>query len=278
MIDFEKTLFENTRNNPLVCAHRGFSAGNIPCNTTAAFRAALNCGADIIELDVAKSRDGEFFVFHPGKEWAHLRSKTLLRSRSAKSIERSRFVNCDAVKTHYHVEKLEDVLNFLKGKCYINVDKFRCDIPGISAVIRKCGVEKQVIVKTPAEERFLKLIEEYAPDFMFIPLIKRVDEITDSLIKRNINYVGAETLFEEETDPVAQVAYAEEMHGKGLVLFRNAIVYDEREVISAGLTDDKAMAENADANWGRLLDLGSDIIQTDFCPNLKAYIQSRISD
>ncbi len=275
MIDFNKSLFENTRDNPLICAHRGFSAGNIPCNTTAAFRAALFGGADIIELDVTKSRDGELFVFHPGKESAHLGKKMPIRLLRSKAAERLHYINCDNVITHYTVEKLEDVLNFLRGKSYINVDKFWDDIPGITAVIRKCKVEKQVIVKTPINERYLKDIEKYASDLMFIPMISRTDEITDSLLKRNINYVGAETLFEHETDMVFTKEYAEEMHVKGLVLFRNSIVYDEKAIISAGLTDDRAVTGEKDETWGKLLDSGSDIIQTDFCVNLKEYLNSR---
>lgn len=278
MIDFEKSLFENTRSGPLVCAHRGACGGNIPCNTMAAFSAALEQGADIIELDVIKSKDGELFVFHPGKERAHLGRRMPLQSRSASAIKKMHYRNYDGVKTHYCVERLEDVLLFLKGKCYINVDKFRYNIPEITAIIRKCGVEKQVIVKTPVEERYLGLIEKYAPDFMFVPMIRRVDRVTDSLLKRKLNYVGAEVLFELDTDPVAQKSYAEEMHGKGLVLFKNSIVYNERAVISAGLTDDSAVTGSPDENWGRLIETGADIIQTDYCLMLKKYLSGRTSE
>ena len=64
MIDFNKSLFENTRNNLILCAHRGLSSANIPCNTLSAFKAALMAGADMVELDVSISRDGKLFVFH----------------------------------------------------------------------------------------------------------------------------------------------------------------------------------------------------------------------
>ena len=146
MIDFNKTIFENTREKPIVCAHRGVSGGNIPCNTLAAFKAALYQGAEMIELDVSKARDGEFFVFHPGKEIAHMRTFKKIPLLSSAGVSKLRFANFDEAKTQFGVEKLEDVLDFLRGKCYINVDKFWIDIEGISAVIRKCGVEKQVVV------------------------------------------------------------------------------------------------------------------------------------
>ena len=49
-----------------IAAHRGAAGGNIHCNTWVAFEASLAQGADIIELDVSRSADGELFVFHPG--------------------------------------------------------------------------------------------------------------------------------------------------------------------------------------------------------------------
>lgn len=44
-------------------AHRGAS-GHAPENTLAAFRAAIEMGADGIECDVRESRDGELVIFH----------------------------------------------------------------------------------------------------------------------------------------------------------------------------------------------------------------------
>lgn len=48
---------------PLVIAHRGAS-GTRPENTLAAFRHAVALGADMIELDVQLTRDGEVVVLH----------------------------------------------------------------------------------------------------------------------------------------------------------------------------------------------------------------------
>ncbi len=48
---------------PLIVAHRGASA-IAPENTLAAFRAAIDLGADVIELDVQRSADGHLIVIH----------------------------------------------------------------------------------------------------------------------------------------------------------------------------------------------------------------------
>lgn len=275
MIDLNKTLFENAKERTLVCAHRGVSGADIPCNTLSAFKAALEQGADIIELDVSKSRDGKFYVFHPGMESAHLGSPLRLSALSSKVIKRLRFLNQDNVPTVNSVNSLEEILTFLKGKCYINIDKFWTDIPGITEIIRKTGVEKQVIVKTDTKEKYLEQVKKYAPDFMFMPIVKNEDNITDLLTKQGINCIGAEVLFESENAAVCSDGYIKQMHEKGKIVWVNSIVYNYRSVLSAGHTDNIAVTGEKDRGWGWLIDKGFDIIQTDWCLMLKNYIDER---
>ncbi|MBR6702551.1 MAG: glycerophosphodiester phosphodiesterase family protein, partial [Clostridia bacterium] len=136
MADFNSSIFDNSRERVLLCAHRGVSGADIPCNSLAAFKAALMSGADMIELDVTKSIDGKFFVFHPGMERPHLRSRKFISAMRSDKVGKLRFVNQDDCKTDFRVNTLEEVLDFLRGKCYINVDKYWSDIPGITGIIR----------------------------------------------------------------------------------------------------------------------------------------------
>lgn len=48
---------------PRVMGHRG-AAGVLPENTLASFRAALDAGADVLEMDVHGTQDGHVVVFH----------------------------------------------------------------------------------------------------------------------------------------------------------------------------------------------------------------------
>ncbi len=275
MIDFSKSLFENAKNGPLVCAHRGVSGADIPCNTMSAFKAALEQGADIIELDVSKSRDGKFYVFHPGMEKAHLGIPMLLSALSSKIINKLHFLNQDNVPTVCEINTLEEVLTFLKDKCYINIDKFWIDIPGITEIIRKTGVEKQVIVKTDTTEKYLKQVAQHAPDFMFMPIVSKKDEVTDRLVAEGINCIGAEVIFRLESDEVCSDEYIKSMHEKGRIVWVNSIVYNYRSVLSAGHTDNISVTGEKERGWGWLIDKKFDIIQTDWCLMLKNYIEER---
>jgi glycerophosphoryl diester phosphodiesterase len=48
---------------PRIFAHRGDSA-HFPENTLPAFKSAIEAGADVLETDVQRSKDGHFMVFH----------------------------------------------------------------------------------------------------------------------------------------------------------------------------------------------------------------------
>ncbi|MBQ6264395.1 MAG: glycerophosphodiester phosphodiesterase family protein [Clostridia bacterium] len=275
MIDFEKTIFENTREKTFLCAHRGLSSANVPCNTLTAFKAAVAAGAEMIELDVAKSIDGKFFVFHPGMEQAHLCRKKIIAAMKSKNVEKLRFVNQDNSPTDYKINTLEEILDYLKGKCYINVDKFWSDVPGITACIRKCGVEKQVVVKTGTNKKDIDEVKFFAPDLMFMPIVRHKDNITDELIENGINCIGAEVLFDDENDPVATDEYIKKMHEKGMIVFVNAIIYNKKDILSAGHSDDNSISISPDYGWGWLADKGFDIIQTDWCLLAKTYFENR---
>lgn len=259
----------------LVAAHRGVSGANIPCNTLTAFKTALAQGADIVEIDVDKSADGELFIFHPQMERYLLTQDCSLPDMTAAEIAELRYHNQDNVPTQYGIEKLEDILLFLKDKAYINVDKYWMYIEEITAMIRKCGVENQVIVKLDDDLEKLNLMEKCAPDLAFMPVLSRKDTYTEHALEKNVRYIGAEVLFETDADEIVSDAYIKGMHDKGLMLFANAIVYNDLANIAAGHTDDVALAGDLETGWGWYIKKGIDIIQTDWCGMLKQYIQGR---
>ncbi|MBQ8566928.1 MAG: glycerophosphodiester phosphodiesterase family protein [Clostridia bacterium] len=276
-MDFNKSILENRKEkgSPFLVAHRGVCGANVPCNTIAAYKIALTQGADVVEIDVTKSKDGQFYVFHPGMEHVFLRSDRPISEMDSSEVDAMFLVNQDSVRTSYKVPKLAEVLALLKDKVYINVDKFWIDVEGISNEIRKAGVEKQVIVKTHVDEKSLENVKKYAPDFMFVPLVWGKDNITDKLKEDGINVIGAEVLFGKEEDDCISDEYIKSMHEKGRLIWVNSIIYNEADVISAHRTDDISLYDHPDKGWGWLLDKNVDFIQTDWLLMLKNYIAER---
>ena len=276
-MNFNKSILENRKEkgSPFLVAHRGVCGANVPCNTIAAYKIALTQGADVVEIDVTKSKDGQFYVFHPGMEHVFLRSDRPISEMDSSEVDAMFLVNQDSVRTSYKVPKLAEVLALLKDKVYINVDKFWIDVEGISNEIRKAGVEKQVIVKTHVDEKSLENVKKYAPDFMFVPLVWGKDNITDKLKEDGINVIGAEVLFGKEEDDCISDEYIKSMHEKGRLIWVNSIIYNEADVISAHRTDDISLYDHPDKGWGWLLDKNVDFIQTDWLLMLKNYIAER---
>ena len=276
-MNFNRSIFENRkrRKSPFLVAHRGVCGANIPCNSIAAYQIALEQGADVVEIDVSKSKDGKFYVFHPGMEHIFLRSDKQIKDMDSSEVENLFLVNQDGVKTSYRVPKLSEVFALLKDKVYINVDKYWTDVKGINEEIYKAGVEKQVIVKSYVDKNNIDEIKNNTGDLMFIPLVWNKDNITNELMNSGINLIGVEVLFDKEDDPCINDEYISNLHKNRLLLWVNSIIYDENAVISAHHTDDLALTQDKDNGWGWIIDKGADFIQTDWLLMLKKYINSR---
>lgn len=276
-MDFTKSIFENRQElkRPFLAAHRGVCGANIPCNSLTAYKIALDLGADVVEIDISKTKDGKYYVFHPWMEPVFLRSQKYICDMTADELDKLRLVNQDGVKTSYKVPTLSEVLALLKDKAYINVDKYWTDVEGITQEIRKAGVEKQVIVKTHVDEKSLQAVEKYAPDFMFVPLVRGKDEITEKLLQRNINLIGVEVLFRNDNEECISDEYIKSMHDKNLLIWANSIIYDENDIINGYHSDDASLKDSPDKGWGWLIDKNIDFIQTDWLIYLQNYIKNR---
>lgn len=215
------------------------------------------------------------FLFHPGQEHNHLNRDIHLETMTGEEIRRERYVNPDNAVTPYGLSTLDEALEHLKGRCLINLDHTWEYLPEVMQTVRRHGMRDAIILKTPGTLPLLKLVEEVAPDYMYMPIIHEADDISVVIEGMDIRYAGAELVFTSEDAPVARDAYIEDHHKKGRLLWGNAIVYDYRVQLAAGHTDDAAVTGNPDFGWGWILDKGFDILQTDWVSGLSQYIAKR---
>ena len=270
-----KSLFElANKRNILLAAHRGYSGGNIPCNSLAAFKAALNFDADIIELDVDRSSDGELFIQHPQMEYVHLRMRDSIKEYHSDVVSNFKLSNIDVVPTEYNIVRFEEALDFLKGKCYINVDKFWENPEKIAKLIRERGMEDQVIIKVNYNEKEINDAETYAPDLPLMTVVWEEDKSLEIMKNRNIRFIGTECLFRSENDPIVSKEYIEKMHDNNKLLWVNSIVYYYKTLLCAGHTDDISIVDDPEKGWGWLVDRGFDIIQTDWLTECDMFLKN----
>ncbi len=267
-------LLESAREKILVVAHRGAAGGNIPCNTIAAYEIALRQGADMIEIDLEMTSDGHLVIFHPGMERVHLKCETRIPEMTLEQVRELRYVNYDRAPTQFGVEMFDDVLETFKGRCYINVDKFWGHPAEITKAIRRHGMSEQMLVKSTPSDKVVAVLSELAPEMAYMPVIRADDGIHEKMMESGIRYIGCEILFFEDNEPQVSPAFMEHLHRDNKLAWVNSIIYDCKQQIAAGHSDDMAMCGNPDGSWGWLVDRGFDIIQTDWTAALIDYLKS----
>jgi glycerophosphoryl diester phosphodiesterase len=107
---------------PLIIAHRGYRA-KYPENTLASFRASIDAGVQMIELDVMLSKDRKVVVIHDGtldrttNGYGSVDGCTIkeLKALDAGSWFQSRFAG-------ERIPTLEEVLEDVKGRAMINIE------------------------------------------------------------------------------------------------------------------------------------------------------------
>ncbi|MBE6773977.1 MAG: glycerophosphodiester phosphodiesterase family protein [Ruminococcaceae bacterium] len=266
-------LREKAKENIIVVAHRGAAGGNIPCNTLAAYETALKQGADMIEVDVSVSADGKLFLFHPMMEHAHLNKPLLLRTLPFSLIKKLRYVNFDNTPTQFGISSFEEFLEQFKGRCYINIDKFWSNPEKIYSEIRRHGMENQILVKSKPSKKVFDFMESFAPELPFMPIVNENCTCHEELMKRNINYIGIETCFKTDSAPVAQDEFIEKIHSDGKLLWVNSIIFNHKNQLAGGHSDDTSLTVSEDEGWGYLADKGYDFIQTDWPGMVVSYLK-----
>lgn len=266
-------LREKAKENIIIAAHRGSCAGNIPCNTLAAYEIALKQGADMVEVDVSCSIDGKLFLFHPFMEHAHLNKLVLLNTLPYSLVEKFHYVNCDNTPTQFGISSFDDFLEQFKGRCYINIDKFWDNPERIYKAVKRHNMTDQMLVKSRMNQKVVRVLKELAPELPFMPIVRDEHPMHSQLLSENINYVGVEVLFSDEGSTVASEEFIRQMHRDNILVWVNSIIYNYKQQLSGGHSDDTALTLSEDYGWGWLADRGFDVIQTDWVMMLIDYLE-----
>ena len=226
----------------------------------------------MIEIDVDMSRDGKLMIFHPGMESPFLGVKTRIPDMTAEEISSLRYLNYDNTPTQFKINTLEEVLEEFKGKCFINVDKFWGHPKEIYEQIKRHNMIDQILVKSSVNDSVIGVLKDLAPDVAYMPIVKKTHPRHEELLKSGIKYVGVECLFTDEADEVCTESFIERMHRDNVLVWANAIIYNYKDQLSAGHSDDTAICESADKGWGWLAKRGFDFIQTDWTAAMTKYL------
>ncbi len=244
-----------------------------PENSLAAIESSIRLGADVVELDVQKTKDGQLILMH---------DKTLDRTTTGKgkvaewtldSIRALRLKNGAALRTKHRVPTLEEALLTAKGRVMVNLDKAYPIFDEIFPILEKTGTVEQIIMKgsKPVAE-VKKDLGKYLDRIIYMPIVHldrpgAMQQIDDFM--KELHPVAFELLFESDTCQFPKQVRTK-LEGKSKIWYNT--LWD---TMAGGHDDDKSL-ENPDEGYGYLIDkLGATIIQTDRTAYLLEYLQAR---
>lgn len=254
----------------LIAAHRGAPRGDILENTLNSVKATRFVGADIAEIDIIRTTDGEYFAFHDGFEYSHLRCERSVLEMTAEELAAIRY--SDFQNTYYgFVERAGFILGNLP-QILVNVDRsWRYWSSGFLDWLDGFGLERWLILKSPVNDEYVSALRGHGVKYMYMPMIWSMQELESVADDPDINVVGAELI-----EPHVGVERftgddCESLHRRGMYAFVNALGLGNDNHGFQGISDATAVLEGPDAGWGRLMEFGADIIQTDWPEMLRFY-------
>jgi len=156
------------RDHVEVTAHRGSSL-RAPENTLAAFRGALAEGADYVELDVQRTRDGRLAVLHDADLMRVAGVAAKVRESTLEELQRFDVgARHGPASSGERLPALEDVIAMARGRLKLNVElKYNAPDPGLApAVVQLLRRERFVddAVVTSLDLDALREVERLAPE------------------------------------------------------------------------------------------------------------------
>ncbi len=271
-IDSLLNNLHNAKSNYVfVIAHRGDWRG-APENSLQAIENAIRMGVDMVEIDIQRTKDGNFILMH---------DKTLNRTSTGKGavadyttdeLKAFKLKSGHNIKSRRSIPTLEEALNLCKDRILINIDKGGTYIKEILPIIRKCKMEKQVIIKGnyPVDKVKAEYGEE--TDMLYMPVIYLGKEgataEAEAFIK-DFRPVAYEITFGQESDLDAKLL--KRMIKSGSHVWVNSLW----DTLCAGHDDENALIEGKDKHWGWILNHHATMIQTDRPQELIEYLTSK---
>jgi glycerophosphoryl diester phosphodiesterase len=267
-----KIIQEKLQQHPfLIVVHRGSSMGNIVENTIPAFHAAVQSNADILEIDIIRSSDGKFYIFHDGNEKRLLGEDRNIKTMDSNEIESLHYRNPTGAFVSFKVEKLEDVLHTFKGDILINIDRSWEYWDTLLPFLDQFEMEEQIILKSPVKKEYLELLNAHPVKYMYMPIIKKESEMPQVEDFQNIHLIGMEIIAESEESPFFQDKTIQKIKEKDLLVWVNAIKLDDDHILFGDYDDDASIIKGPEYGWAKIVEKGADMIQTDWPSLLSDY-------
>lgn len=262
----------------IVIAHRG-DWRHAPENSIPAIEGVIAMGADVVELDVQRTADGVLVMSHDGRVDRCTDGTGLIKEMTYDQLKNFHLKRDNGeVVDSLHILTLREALMCTKDRICVNLDKGYNYYDQILELTEELGVTKQVLIKSwidcPTADA---VMSKHSTNMLYMPVINLWDSASrdnaDSYLKGTVP-IAFEVCMKTWDDGLFE-AYSRWMLTMNSKVWVNTLWPS----ISGGPLTDDASAWNGkstpDAVYGRLLDHGVSMIQTDNPSELVQYLEKK---
>jgi glycerophosphoryl diester phosphodiesterase len=267
-----KLLFEPKSKEVLVIVHRG-DWRNAPENSIRAIENTIKMGADMVEIDIQKTKDGQLILMH---------DKTLNRTTNGKGnvsdftleeIKKLYLKSGIGIETHHRIPTLEEAMLVAKGRIFVNIDKGYNHLNEVYKILERTGTLKQTVVKSGGD--YEKVTSEKGKAFfnqvLFMPVVNLDKPDAATIISSytaKMKPVAFELVFNSDTSKI--INQFSQIKNTGSRVWVNTLWPS----LNASHHDDLAVEEgNLKDSWDWIIAKGVNMIQTDRPQELLQYLR-----
>ena len=257
----------------LVACHRG-DWRNYPENSLAAIESVIGMGADIVEIDLALTSDSVLVVCHDRTLNRTTTGKGLIAEIPYDSVQRCFLKSGHGVATSHRMPTLREALELCKDRIVVNIDKGYQYYDLVQRLSEELGVTGQLLIKgkSPVADVAAKF-SRYEHNMMYMPIIDILKPQGKALFaeyrEKGIVPLAYEICWDRPA-PEVETCMREVVAG-GSKLWVNSLWAS----LCGGLDDDRAFDGDPAAVYGKLVDMGATMIQTDRPELMISYLRSR---
>lgn len=272
-------IVEEIRNpkskNVLVVCHRG-DWRNFPENSIPAIESVIEMGADVVELDIQLTKDSVLVLMHDGTIDRCTTGKGRVADLTYEELQKFYMKTAHGTRCSLDlkVPTLREALEVCKDRIVINIDKGYNHYGLVLALAEEMGMTEQILIK--GSSSLASIREKMAANkqnLLYMPIITPTNAKSMALFEEYIADDEPQLAYEicwGEYTPKVESAM-QRLIADGSKLWVNSLWNS----LCGGLSDDVAWVTSADEVYGKLVDMGATMIQTDRPEYLLEYLRER---
>lgn len=264
-----------TSKNVLVICHRG-DWRNYPENSIPAIESVIRMGADMVEIDVQLTKDSVLVLMHDRTIDRCTTGRGKIGEMTYEELQRHYLKTAHGVRSSLDlkVPTLREALEVCKDRITVNIDKGYDYYPMVLALTEELGVTHQVLIKGNKSLADIEAkMAENENNLLYMPIVTPANagsaKIFEEYIAADKPQLAYEVCWNEMTPIVEECM--QRVIADGSKLWVNTLWNS----LCGGLSDDVAYEKSAEEVYGKILEMGATMIQTDRPEFLLDYLRKR---